>query len=129
MGRKSAFAAAVMIVLTAIVAFAGTGTKEITDKKPIYGFGVKVLPDEEFDDFVRCSLTVFELETEEQLAELPPLRIMAGTANTMGFRGIDEIEVKFGCTVNPEQTEVSYEVTGTIGDQLLMSHMATIRLQ
>ena len=129
MGRKSAFVAAAMIVLATIVAFAGTGVSEPTDKKPIYGFGVTVLPDDEFDDFVRCGMSIFTLTDEKSLGEPPSLRIMAGDSNSMQFSGLDGMDVTFTCGINAGMTEIAYEIAGTRDGQLVTNQLATIRLK
>ena len=96
---------------------------------PIYGFDVSVVPDKELADFVQCGLIVFELETEESVAELPSLVIMSGDTNSMVFNGVDGVEVTFECTINREMTEASYEIAGRRDGQLVLNHLATIRLQ
>ena len=120
---------ATLLLLTVLVVLAGPSMSEPLQQGPIFGFGVHVWPDDELDDFVKCGLTVFNLETEEHVWELPPLRIMVGTANTMRFFGDDGIDVRFDCEVNRERTEVSYTVAGTVGDQLVMNHLTTVRFQ
>ncbi len=120
---------ATLLLLTVLVELAGPSTSEPLQQRPIYGFGVHVWPDDELDDFVQCGLTVFNLETEEHVWELPPLWIMVGDANTMRFLGVDGVDVRFSCEVNRERTEVSYSVAGTVGDQLVMNHLATVRFQ
>ena len=124
---KKAVLAAAFSLLAVLIVFAGPTTPAPED--PIYGFGVRVLPDEEFDDFVQCRLSVFRLDTEEEVAELPSLRIMAGDVNAMVLRTVDDLEVTFECTVNAEKTEATYAVAGTRSGRLLMNQLATIRLQ
>ena len=95
----------------------------------VYGFNVRVVPDSELADFVRCGLSVFELETEELVAELPSLTIHAGGSNSLVFNGVDGVEVTLECSVDAEKTEASYEIEGTRDGQLVLNHLATIRLQ
>ena len=78
-----------------------TGTKDTAAQKPIYGFGVKVVPDEEFDDFVRCGMSIFTLEDEEGVVEPPSLWIMAGDSNGMVFRGLDGMDVRLDASRCP----------------------------
>ena len=127
--RRTSVIAAVLLLLTGLIAFAGPGATESAVQAPVYGFGVSVLPDEEFDDFVQCGLTVFALESEEHLAQLPSLRIMVGDANTMLFRGVDDVEVTFKCAINADKTEATYEIAGTREGRLVMNHLATVRFQ
>ena len=102
-----------LLAVTGLIVFAGPGATQLSAKASVYGFGVSVLPDKEFDDFVQCGLTVFALENEEPLPQLPSLRIMTGDANSMTFRGIDDVEVTFKCAINADKTEATYEIAGT----------------
>ena len=94
----------------------------------IYGFGVEVQPDDEFDDFIRCGMSIFTLEDEKSIGELPALRIMAGGSNSMQVMGADGVEVTFTCGVNTAMTEATYEIAGHTGERLVMNHLATIQL-
>ena len=95
----------------------------------IYGFNVRVAPDSDLAGFVQCGLSVFDLETEELVAELPSLTIPAGGTNGMMFNGVDGVKVTLECSVDEERTEASYEIEGTRDGQLVLNHLATIRLQ
>ncbi len=116
-----------MALLTAAV-LAGSTVIESDVTDPIYGFGVRVLPDEELDDFVQCGLSVFHLADGSNSWELPSLRIFEGSSNSMIFLGENDLEVTFKCFVNREQTEVTYEVEGKRNGRLVLDHLATIRL-
>ena len=94
----------------------------------LYGFAVEVQPDDEFDDFISCGMSVFTLDDESSIGELPDLRIMAGGSNSMQFKGEDGVEVTFTCGVNAAMTEVTYEIAGHTNDRLVMNHLATVQL-
>ena len=94
----------------------------------LYGFAVEVQPDDEFDDFISCGMSVFTLDDESSIGELPDLRIMAGGSNSMQFKGEDGVEVTFSCGVNAAMTEATYEIAGHTGERLVMNHLATIQL-
>ena len=95
----------------------------------IYGFAVEVQPDDEFDDFVRCGMSIFTLEDEKSVGKFPALRIMAGDSNSMKVRRADGVEVTLTCGVNAAMTEATYEVAGHTNDRLVMNHLATVRLR
>ena len=94
----------------------------------LYGFAVEVQPDDEFDDFISCGMSVFTLDDESSIGELPDLRIMAGGSNSIQFKGEDGVEVTFTCGVNAAMTEATYEIAGHTGERLVMNHLATIQL-
>ncbi len=94
----------------------------------VYGFAVEVHPDDEFDDFVRCGMSIFTLEDEKSTGELPALRIMAGDSNSMRVMFADGVEVTFTCGVNAAMTEATYEIAGHTNDRLVMNHLATVQL-
>ena len=125
--KRTLVTAAALLLMTGLIVFAGPAATQFAMDAPVYGFGVDVLPDEEFDDFVQCGLTVFTLEGEEHVAQLPRLRIMTGDANSMTFRGIDDVEVTFKCAINADKTEATYEIAGTREGRLVMNHLATVR--
>ena len=94
----------------------------------VYGFAVEVQPDDEFDDFVRCGMSIFTLEDEKSTGELPALRIMAGDSNSMKVIGADGVEVTFTCGVNAAMTEATKEIAGHTNDRLVMNHLASVQL-
>jgi hypothetical protein len=111
-----------------LLVFANQGGGHGDVSTSIYGFGVEVQPDDEFDDFVRCGMSMFRLEDEKSIGELPALRIMAGGSNSMQAMGADGVEVTFTCGVNAAMTEARYEIAGHVGERLVMNHLATIQL-
>ena len=94
----------------------------------LYGFAVEVQPDDEFDDFISCGMSVFTLDDESSIGELPDLRIMAGGSNSMQFKGEDGVEMTFTCGVNAAMTEATYEIAGHTNDRLVMNRLATVQL-
>ena len=114
-------------LLAAVLVFASPSRPE--PQISLYGFDVRVVPDKELADFVQCGLSVFKLETEELVAALPDLVIHAGGTNSLVFNGVDDVEVTFECSVDTEKTEASYEIAGRRDGQLMMNHLATIRLR
>ena len=115
-------------LLVGLLVFANPGGSQGDPAKLIYGFGVEVQPDDEFDDFVSCGMSMFRLEDEKSIGELPALRIMAGDANSMQAIGADGVEVTFTCGVNAAMTEATYEIAGHVGERLVLNHLATIQL-
>jgi len=115
--------------LVALFVFANPGVDQSDLEAPVYGFSVKVLPDEEFDDFMHCGMSVFTLVGETGLREPPSLRMMAGDSNTMKLGGLDRMDVTFTCGINAAMTEATYEIAGRRDGQLVLNHLATIRLQ
>ena len=118
-----------IVVLVAALALLGVAAVGGPGNPSVYGWGVEVVPDLEFADFVQCSLVVYELESEKSVADLPPLRIMAGGANSMSFSDGEGLEVNFSCTVDSQQTEVAYELDGTVDGAPVLNHVATVRLK
>ena len=122
-----------VLVLVALVigmlAVSGPGTTDPNPTESAYGFGVRVLPDEEYDDFLQCGLSVFALADGGEQWELPSLRIVVGGANSMKFRGVDGIDITLNCAVNAEKTEVTYEVEGQRNGRVVSNHLGTIRFQ
>ena len=123
--KKKALVAGVAVAFAAVLVLAAPG-QEV--RGPDYGFGVEVTPDHEFDDFVQCRLRIFELETEKLVAELPPLRIMAGDNNGLEFHDQYGLEVDFRCSVDRQQMETTYEVAATLEGVMVVNHLATVRL-
>ncbi len=123
--KRKALVAGVAVAFAAVLVLASP-RQEV--RGPAYGFGVEVTPDHEFDDFVQCRLRIFELETEKLVAELPPLRIMAGDSNGMKFRDQYGLEVDFRCSVDRQQMETTYEVAATLEGVMVVNHLATVRL-
>ena len=116
-------------LVAALVVFAGSSPTDSKPADPVYGFSVKVVPDDEFDDFVRCGMSIFTLTDEKSLGEPPSLRIMAGDSNRMLFGGLDGMDVTFTCGINAGMTEVAYEIAGKRDGQLVTNQLATIRLK
>lgn len=116
------------IVIVALI-LAGVVAVGSAEKTPAYGYSVEVTPDEEFENFVQCTLMVFDLETGRPVSNLPSLRIMEGDANSLVFRDSHGTEVEFSCTVDPKMTEVSYELEGTLRGAPVLNHLSTVRLR
>jgi len=112
--------------LIAVLVFASPN--EELDAVASYGFSVAVEPDEEFPDFIRCGVSIFDLETESDLREYPALRIASGDHNAMNIVKEDGVEVTFSCSVNEEMTEATYEIAGRLDDRIVINHLASIRL-
>ena len=118
---------AVLATCATVVSVSGAPVSEPAEV--VYGFDVRVLPDEEFEDFLQCGLSVFTIGDDRQQWELPSLRIVAGDANSMQFQGVDRIEVTFNCAVNAEKTEVTYEVEGQRDGRIVLNHLGTVRFK
>ncbi len=112
--------------LIAVLVFAGPN--EELDTVASYGYSVAVEPDEEFPDFIRCGISIFNLDTESNLSNFPALRIASGDHNAMNIVMEDGVEVTFSCSVNEDMTEATYEIAGHFDDRLVINHLASIRL-
>ncbi len=91
------------------------------------GFGVEIIPHEEFDGFYSCRLTLFDVRTDTRVAS-QTITTIKDDGNGMRFRNADGTEVEFACAVNADGTEASYEIRGSRDNRPIISHVATVHL-
>ncbi len=91
------------------------------------GFGVEIIPHDEFDGFYSCRLTLFDVRTDMRVAS-QTITTIKDDGNGMRFRNADGTEVEFNCAVNADGTEASYEIRGSRDNRPIISHVATVHL-
>ena len=116
-----------LIVVASMLGLSAVATVIAPPAPAELGFGVDIDPVADLDGFYRCSLSVFDLRTDETVFR-HGVTTAADDANGLRFTHADGTDIDFDCAIDAGASEATYEIRGVRDGIQVVSSVARVRL-